>query len=152
MKLIFFCWISAVALCLPVYGARGVTTPDRGRRHRAQYGVASWYGEKDQGHLMASGQLFDENAMVAAHRTLPLGTRVEVTNLQNGRSVIVRIMDRGPHVADRIIDLSKAAAGQLRFTHQGLASVKILVLSIPNTRPTETNPPPERQVATLSGR
>ena len=81
---------------------------------KVQYGTASWYGAKAQGRLMASGEPFDENALVAAHRTLPLGTTVIVTNLRNGLSVIVRIMDRGPMITSRIIDLSKAAAVAVR--------------------------------------
>jgi rare lipoprotein A len=96
--------------------------------HRVQYGVASWYGGKDQGRMMASGQPFDEYSMVAAHRTLPFGTRVQVTNLRNGRSVVVKVMDRGPGVAGRIIDLSKAAARRLGFVGRGLAPVKIRVM------------------------
>ena len=81
---------------------------------------------------MACGEPFNKYAMVAAHRTLPLRTTVLVTNLRNGRSVVVRIMDRGPGIADRAIDLSKAAAEQLRFIGQGLAPVKIRVLRLPD--------------------
>ena len=80
---------------------------------------------------MACGEPFNEHAMVAAHRALPLGTAVKVTNLRNGRSVVVRIMDRGPQIAGRAIDLSKAAADQLRFTRQGLAPVRVRFLSTP---------------------
>lgn len=79
---------------------------------------------------MACGDTFNPQAMVAAHRTLPLGTRVEVTNLRNGLSVVVRIMDRGPHIANRIIDLSKGAADRLGFTSQGLTPVRVRVLGI----------------------
>ncbi|MGH9404935.1 MAG: septal ring lytic transglycosylase RlpA family protein [Terriglobia bacterium] len=99
--------------------------------HRVQYGTASWYGSKSQGHLMACGEPFNEHDMIAAHRTLPLGTRVRVTNLRNGRSVIVRIRDRGPWIGNRIIDLSRAAARRLGFTGQGLAPVRVRVLSVP---------------------
>jgi len=87
---------------------------------------------------MACGEPFDEYAMVAAHRTLPLGTQVEVTNLRNGRSVVLRIMDRGPNVAGRDIDVSKGAADRLRFTSRGLTRVKIRVLSTPAERSKET--------------
>lgn len=114
----------------------GKRAADRGYRapHRAQYvqyGIASWYGGRNQGRIMACGKRFNQNAMVAADRTLPLGTRVKVTNLRNGRSVVVRIMDRGPYIAGRVIDLSKAAANRLRFTHRGLTPVRIRVLSTP---------------------
>lgn len=93
-----------------------------------QYGLASWYGGRHQGHLMASGERFNEYAMIAASLSLPLGTRVEVTNLKNGRSVVVRIMDRGPYVRGRAIDVSRAAANRLGFTKKGLAPVRIRVL------------------------
>ena len=99
--------------------------------HQEQYGIASWYGGRDQGRLMACGEPFDEHEMIAAHRTLPLGTRVRVTNLRNGRSVVVKIKDRGPGVKGRVIDVSRAAARKLRFTGRGLAPVKIRVLSEP---------------------
>ena len=85
-------------------GARGVDPRPRSEillcsvPPKVQYGTASWYGAKAQGRLMASGEPFDENALVAAHRTLPLGTAVIVTNLRNGLSVSVRIMDRGPTI------------------------------------------------------
>jgi rare lipoprotein A len=132
MRLLLVCLISALMSCFPAYGAnrtKGLNYPMAPQR--VQYGVASWYGGRNQGRLMACGEPFDQYSMVAAHRTLPLGTRVRVTNLRNGRSVVVRIMDRGPAVAGRVIDLSKAAASRLRFTHGGLTPVKIRVLSVP---------------------
>jgi rare lipoprotein A len=146
MKLMVICCISAMISGFPAYGA--VRTTDRSHeiRLRVQYGVASWYGDREQGRLMASGEPFNEYAMVAAHRILPLGTSVRVTNLQNGRSVVVRIMDRGPRMAGRVIDLSKAAAERLRFTHQGLAPVRIRVLNEPvrQRREAELKRRPER--------
>src|SRR5205823_6298814 len=78
-----------------------------------QTGKASWYGDPHHGRKTASGEVFDMYALTAAHRTLPLGSRVRVTNLANGRAVDVRINDRGPTLADRIIDLSYAAARAL---------------------------------------
>jgi len=80
---------------------------------------------------MACGQRFNEDALIAAHRTLPLGTKVKVTNLRNGRSVTVKIKDRGPWVNNRLIDLSKGAAARLGFVDRGLAPVEVLVLSVP---------------------
>lgn len=82
---------------------------------------------------MACGEPFDEHQMVAAHRTLPLGSTVRVTNLRNGRSVVVKIKDRGPGVAGRVIDVSRAAARRLHFASRGLAPVKIRVLSEPRS-------------------
>lgn len=96
-----------------------------------QYGIASWYGDHEQGRLMACGEPFDEDALTAAHRTLPLGAKVTVTNLQNGRSVTVRIKDRGPAIANRVIDLSKGAAARLGFVHRGLTPVRVRVVSLP---------------------
>lgn len=123
-----YAWIAAILLCAPVFTARGDPHPGQPILFRVQYGLASWYGEGNEGRRMACGAPFNPYAMVAAHRTLPLGTRVEVTNLRNGISVVVRIMDRGPQIASRIIDLSKGAADQLRFTRQGLVRVRVRVL------------------------
>ncbi|MER2605235.1 MAG: septal ring lytic transglycosylase RlpA family protein [Siculibacillus sp.] len=91
----------------------------------AAEGIASFYGRKEHGGPTASGERFNMNAMTAAHRTLPLGSRVTVTNLRNGRSVTVRINDRGPFVKGRIIDLSHAAANELGFVASGLTTVRI---------------------------
>jgi len=97
----------------------------------SQSGEASWYGRPHHGRPTASGEIFDMNQLTAAHRTLPFGTRVLVTNLRNGRSVEVRINDRGPHVADRIIDLSFAAAQALDSSSVGTIPVRIQVLALP---------------------
>ena len=93
-----------------------------------QTGKASWYGDAHHGRKTASGETFDMNALTAAHRTLPLGTRVLVTNLANGRSIEVRINDRGPVVSDRIIDLSFAAARALGGVGAGVFRVRIAVV------------------------
>jgi rare lipoprotein A len=92
-------------------------------------GVASYYGGQFHGRRTASGARFDMNGLTAAHRSLPFGTRVRVTHLGNGRSVDVRITDRGPFVGGRIIDLSRGAAGVIGMHHQGVARVKVTVLS-----------------------
>lgn len=91
-------------------------------------GLASYYGQRFAGELTASGERFDPTELTAAHRTLPFGTRVLVTNLSNGRQVTVRINDRGPYVEPRIIDLSRRAAEQLRMIRDGVARVRIRVL------------------------
>ena len=97
-----------------------------------QTGEASWYGEPHHGRRTASGETYDMYQLTAAHPTLPMGTRLLVTNLKNGRAVEVRINDRGPHVAGRIIDLSFAAAQQLGAISGGTVPVRIRVLSLPS--------------------
>lgn len=91
-------------------------------------GMASWYGPGFNGSPSASGEPFNQNAMTAAHRTLPFGTQVLVTNLDNGQSVVVRINDRGPYAGDRVIDLSAAAARVLGLIQSGVAPVRLDVL------------------------
>ncbi|PIG93554.1 septal ring lytic transglycosylase RlpA family protein [Gloeocapsopsis sp. IPPAS B-1203] len=91
-------------------------------------GIASWYGPGFHGNRSASGERFNQNAMTAAHRSLPFGTKVRVTNKRNGRSVIVRINDRGPFTGGRIIDLSAAAARVLGVLNSGTAPVQVEVL------------------------
>ena len=91
-----------------------------------QNGLASWYGGKRwQGRRTASGERFDRQALTAAHKTLPMGSRVRVVNLSNGREVIVRINDRGPFTPKFIIDLSEAAAERLGMRHAGRAQVAL---------------------------
>ncbi len=94
-------------------------------------GYASWYGPGFHGRLSASGEPFNQYDLTAAHRTLPFGTRVRVTNLRNGSSVVVRINDRGPYHGNRIIDLSRAAARVLGLTRMGVAPVRVEVLGRP---------------------
>lgn len=88
-----------------------------------QIGVASYYGSELHGHRTASGARFNRHAMTAAHRTLPFGTLLRVTNLSNGKSVVVRINDRGPFVRRRVLDVSEAAARQLGFIARGTAKI-----------------------------
>ncbi len=88
-------------------------------------GIASFYGGKFHGRLTASGEVFDKNAMTAAHRTLPFGTMVEVTYVKTGKSVIVRINDRGPFTPGRIIDLSEAAANKIGLHSDGIGEVRV---------------------------
>jgi rare lipoprotein A len=88
-------------------------------------GVASWYGSQFHGRMTANGEIFDMNLLSAAHTTLPLPSMVEVTNLENGRSLVVRVNDRGPFARDRIIDMSREAARQLGFEREGTAKVRV---------------------------
>jgi rare lipoprotein A len=90
-------------------------------------GLASWYGARHAGRRTANGERFDPGALTAAHRTLPFGSRVRVTNLENGRSVVVRINDRGPFAEGRVVDLSEAAARALGMTASGVARVLLEV-------------------------
>lgn len=92
-----------------------------------QTGLASWYGEPFHGRLTATGEIYDMNQVSAAHKTLPLPTTVEVTNLENGRVLTVRVNDRGPFVDGRIIDLSRRAAQLLGFEKQGVARVRVRI-------------------------
>ncbi len=95
-----------------------------------QKGIASWYGKEDHGDLTASGEPYNMYEYTAAHRTLPFGTLVKVTNLKNGKSVIVRINDRGPFVKGRIIDLSYASAKKIGMIKQGTAPVSLEVVDV----------------------
>jgi rare lipoprotein A len=97
-------------------------------RQHVETGQASWYGKAHQGKLTASGERFDMHALTAAHRTLPFGTIVRVTRLKSGKSVNVRINDRGPFRSGRIIDLSYEAAKKLGITERGTARVEITVI------------------------
>ena len=93
-----------------------------------QTGLASWYGPGHHGNRTASGERFDMKEYTAAHKTLEFGTRVKVLNIDNGRTVVVTINDRGPYVDGRIIDLSKAAAAHLGCMRKGICSVRIEIV------------------------
>jgi rare lipoprotein A len=93
-----------------------------------EVGVASWYGVPYHGRTTASGETFDMNDLTAAHPSLPFGSRVRVTNLGNGRSLVLEINDRGPFVKQRIIDVSKRAAKELGLLRDGIARVRVEVL------------------------
>ncbi|SIO45686.1 septal ring lytic transglycosylase RlpA family protein [Chitinophaga niabensis] len=110
----YYIWLIAI-LCFTTSCARKIT----------ESGKASYYADKFQGRKTANGETFKQQRMTAAHPTLPFGTKVKVTNLNNGRSVKVRVNDRGPFVAGRIIDLSKKAARKLGMLQTGVANVKL---------------------------
>jgi rare lipoprotein A (peptidoglycan hydrolase) len=110
--------IAVLALVLPFGAARA----------GVQEGTVSWYGAQFHDRPTASGELFDSGALTMAHPTLPFGTKVKVTNLRNGRSVVVRVNDRGPFIGHRIADLSQAAASVLGMMRRGVAWVRIEVL------------------------
>lgn len=102
-------------------------------RKFSQTGVASWYGRQFHGRKTASGETFDMNAMTAAHRTLPLNCYIRVTNNATGKSVVVKVNDRGPFHGNRVLDLSYGAAKQLGFTNAGQAKVSIERVAGPNS-------------------
>ena len=95
----------------------------------AEADKASYYSYELGGRKTANGEMFDPSKLTAAHKTLPFGTMVKVTNVENGKSVIVRINDRGPFIAGRSIDLSYAAAAQIDMLAKGVAEVEIIVLA-----------------------
>jgi rare lipoprotein A len=124
-------WLVVAGMALVLHGCGWFTrrpAPIAPRPGATQTGVASWYGPGFHGNPTSSGEIYDQNDLTAAHQTLPLGTRVLVTNLENGRVIEVRINDRGPFVDGRIIDLSRAAAGSLGMIGPGTARVRLDVL------------------------
>ena len=112
-------------------------------------GIASWYGLPYHGRLTANGELYDMYALTAAHPTLQLPSVVRVTNLENGRSLVLRVNDRGPFLKDRLIDLSLAAARELGFERQGLARVHVLYLGTARLDDTPIRPGERRAYASL---
>ena len=98
-----------------------------------QFGLASWYGPECQGNPTASGALFNQNALTCAHRELPLGTKIKVTNLLNHRTLVLKVNDRGPVPQNRVLDVSMGAAKRLGFLRAGLTPVRIQVLSYPHS-------------------
>lgn len=128
-------WLAAACVVALLCSAAGFA---EGQLYK-ENALASYYGEAFQGRPTSSGEIFDMYAMTAAHKTLPFGTMLEVTNLENGNSVVVRVNDRGPFVADREIDLSQAAAEKLGMITAGVARVSISILSEPG-KETEAAP------------
>ena len=120
----------AIALLLSSCAKRRVTQP-RLRIGAEETGMASWYGRPYHGRPSSSGEIYDMEQLTAAHRTLPFGTVVRVRNLDNGLTVDVRINDRGPFARDRIIDLSRAAARQIRMLGPGTARVRLRIVALP---------------------
>jgi len=121
----------------------GSKKSSRGYRHSdelknvdgyTQTGLASWYGDKEHGNLAASGERFSKYDYTAAHKSLPFGTIVRVTNLENGKDVVVNINDRGPFIRGRIIDLSYSSAKSIDLVRTGVAKVKVEVISSPSRR------------------
>ncbi|RIJ37529.1 septal ring lytic transglycosylase RlpA family protein [Pontibacter oryzae] len=123
------CFIFSLIIFLFVGISQPIFAHNNSGKAKTQKGEASWYGSRYHGRKTSSGERYNKNDMTAAHKTLPFGTKVKVTNLDNNESVIVRINDRGPFVGDRIIDVSEAAARKLEFHAQGVGNVRIEVLN-----------------------
>jgi peptidoglycan lytic transglycosylase len=157
--------LAALAACSgspqqPTASTHSVVTPERGNRGNPPFyevagkryyvldssdgfrerGIASWYGRDFHGRSTSSGEVYDMNQMTAAHKTLPIPTWVEVTNLVNGRRVIVKVNDRGPFVDGRIIDLSQRAAQELGMIQSGTARVQVRALGAPDAGPATPAP------------
>jgi rare lipoprotein A len=131
----------AIALVLGGCGRRKrVAAPAPARIGAQEMGLASWYGHPYHGRATSSGEIYDMEKLTAAHRTLPFGTMVRVKNLDNGKSVDVRINDRGPFVKGRIIDLSRAAARKIAMLGPGTARVRIQVVGQAETAEAEKSP------------
>jgi rare lipoprotein A len=113
--------ISAVALSMAAAFAQ--TSPTKPPAEMT--GMCSYYARMHNGHITAGGEKFDSNAMTAAHRKLPMGTKLKVTNLANGKSVVVKVNDRGPFVKNRSLSVTRRAAEELDFVKQGVAKVKM---------------------------
>jgi rare lipoprotein A len=123
--------MAVLSLSLPGCGGSAAAGPRKGKVYR---GKASWYGGKWHGRPTASGEPYNQRALTAAHRFLPFGTIVRVTNLRNKKSIRVRINDRGPFVKGRIIDVSRRAARHLRMLQAGVVPVKIQVVRMPKRK------------------
>lgn len=124
-----YMWALVMTSGMLAGGCAGVTKGradlDVGMKER---GIASWYGDDFHGWVTASGEIYDMHALTAAHRTLPLGTIVRVTNVVNGRHVVIRINDRGPYVNGRILDVSYAAAKRLAMLRDGISAIQLEVV------------------------
>lgn len=131
-----------VSIPQPSIGKPGLPAkkpPESKQAVSVQTGQASWYGKAFAGKPTASGEIFNHELLTAAHRSLPLGSRVRVTNIANGKSVEVKINDRGPYAGGRILDLSRAAAHALGMVENGVTEVRLETLSLPGESQTATN-------------
>ncbi|MFD2111251.1 septal ring lytic transglycosylase RlpA family protein [Thiorhodococcus fuscus] len=121
--------VALLTLLLPV----GSDAMARSGIGHVQKGIASYYHDSLNGRRTASGQVYNKNRLSAAHKTLPLGSKVRVTDTRTGRSIVVKVNDRGPFVKGRIIDLSRKAARELGIVKRGVAKVELKVLSVPSS-------------------
>jgi len=129
--------ILLLSSCAKKHRVTAVTTPAP-QTYSQETGLASWYGHPYHGRAASNGEIYDMEKLTAAHRTLPFGTWVHVTNLANNKSVDVRIIDRGPFIDGRIIDLSHAAAQAINMIGPGVAEVRVDILSAPQITPADS--------------
>lgn len=139
---LFFFLVSFFMCCSLILSAQSAFTK--------QEVMISWYGEPFHGRPTSSGEIFNMNALTAAHKTLPFGTMLEITNIANGKRVIVRVNDRGPFVDDRELDVSRAAAQQLDMLEAGLAQVNIIEIASSTTVIASNSTPAESVVEPLT--
>jgi rare lipoprotein A len=135
-KLVMGCAVAGLIALSPKTEARSPVSVDPPRtevtpKEEPETGVASWYGEEFQGNTTANGEIYDLNGLTAAHPTLPFGTTVRVTNLNNRKNILLRINDRGPYIGQRLIDVSWAAAKRLGFVASGTTRVRVEVVARP---------------------
>lgn len=123
--------IALLAISAWLAGCSARRPTDGPQRKVVDRGIASWYGPKFHGRLTANGEVYDMDGLTAAHKTLPFDSIVEVVNLDNGRSVTVRINDRGPFIRGRVIDLSRAAAKKMGLIGPGIARVEVVLITPP---------------------
>ncbi len=129
LKFLFFIFILTVlGTSVSAQDSSKLSDAKKGKKGAIQYGVASFYSNSFQGKKTSSGELFNQKKLTAAHNTLPLGTYIRVTNLKNGKSVVVKVNDRLHHRNKRLVDLSYAAAQKLGYVKSGLTRVKVEVL------------------------
>jgi rare lipoprotein A len=131
--------LAAPLLAISCAKKKSLRVPVTPRVGALEIGIASWYGNPYHGRRSANGEIYDMEKLTAAHRTLPFNTWVEVTNFTNGKTVQVRITDRGPFVGGRVIDLSRAAAREIEMIGPGIAKVRLEVIPPPENPP--ENPP-----------
>jgi len=136
-KLVMGCAVAGLIALSPKTEARSPVSvgPPRTElmpKEEPETGVASWYGEEFQGNTTANGEIYDLNGLTAAHPTLPFGTTVRVTNLNNKKNILLRINDRGPYIGRRLIDVSWAAAKRLGFVQSGTTLVRVEVVAQPS--------------------
>lgn len=129
LKSLYFILILTVfGISVSAQDSSKLSDSKKGKKAVVQYGVASYYSNNFQGKKTSSGELFNQKKLTAAHNTLPLGTYIRVTNLKNGKSVVVKVNDRLHHRNKRLVDLSYAAAQKLGYVKSGLTRVKVEVL------------------------
>jgi rare lipoprotein A len=135
-KFVMSCAVAGLIALSPKSEARlsdnvAPSPPTVAPQEKEETGVASWYGQEFQGSTTANGEAFDPNGLTAAHPTLPFGTTIRVTNLKNNKNILLRVNDRGPYFARRILDVSLAAANRLGFVGAGTTQVRVEVVKYP---------------------